>query len=237
LFNKRNLISFFIIYSSLALILLLIDFSITKINIKIYFILFVFIFIIFFAIIFFINKIKEQNYKSKIIREIPLFLEKLSNDLEKNISLKIALKNRIDNSLIADKIRKALIKVEKKGYSLEESLLSVADDYKLKQVFIHISDTVNTGSKDKVFSLRTLADSISQEQNYKLKNYATKLNLTTLVFVVVSAIVPALFLMFLLVGSNFLEISFSALSIIIIVCIVFPIIDMFLLLIMKSNMP
>jgi len=196
------------------------------------------VFIIYFFVIYFLYKIKFQNKQRQVNREIPFFLNNLANDIDKNISLKIALENRVDDSLIGEKIKQVLHKVNALGYSLSESLISVGiENIDLKRVFYQIEDILSTGSKNKADSLRTLSSSIVEKQNYQLKNYSTKLSLLSLIYIVVSAIVPALFLMFLLVGSNFLEISFSSITVIFIIVILFPIIDMFIFLVMKSNLP
>lgn len=237
IFTRKYLLLYGIVYLIIILLFFLIknllDFSyIYLLN------LFFMSFIIFFFIIFFKYKITLQNYHRQINKEIPFFLNNLANDVEKNISLKIALENRVDDSLIGKKIKKILHKVNVLGYSLSESLISFDTENKdLKRVFYQIEDVLSTGSKNKADALRTLSSNIIEKQNYKMKNYSTKLSLLSLIYIVVSAIVPALFLMFLLVGSNFLEISFSPLTIIFVIVILFPIIDMFIFLIMKSNLP
>ncbi len=238
IFTKKNILLFIIIYLCLCLIFFLLNYSIIKLSLTNLVWLFFFLLIIFISINFFKSKIAIHNYSRKINNELPFFLNNLANDLERSISLKISLENRVDDSVIGKKIEYALFKVSKQGYSLSESLVSVSLDHpELNRVFYQIQDIINFGSKNKANTLRTLADSLIEKQNYELKNYSTKLNLISLVFIVVSAIVPAMFLMFLLVGSNFLEISFSSLSIVLITIILFPVIDMFLLLVMKYNLP
>jgi len=238
IFSKKNLFLFIIIYFVIVLFFLLIDSVVFKVS-YIYLInFFIMLFFIFFFIVFFQYKIKEQNHQRQINKEIPFFLNNLANDLDKNISLKIALENRVDSSLIGQIIKQVLYKVNILGYSLSESFISVGvENSDLKRVFYQIEDVLSTGSLNKSDSLRTLSSSIIEKQNYLIKNYSTKLSLLSLLYIVVSAIVPALFLMFLLVGSNFLELSFTPLSVIFIIVILFPIIDMFIFLTMKANLP
>jgi len=236
-FLFKNIFKFLIIYLIAVFILLLIDFSIIKITLIYYVWLFVIFFLVYFSITFFILKIKSQNYSRLILKDLPFFLNNLANDLDRNMSLKIALENKVDNSIIGEKIKKALSLV-KKGHSLENSLYIVSkNSYDLNRTFNQLIDILRVGNKNKATNLRLLAESITEEQNYLIKKYATKLNLITLIFVIVSAVVPAMFLMFLLVASNFLEITFSSLTVIIVSVVLFPLIDMFLLLIMKSNNP
>lgn len=238
IFTKRNVFLFFIVYMILFLLFLLFDSVIISLDSSYLITLFFMYFIVHFFVIFFLYKIKSKDVERRINKEIPFFLNNLANDLDKNISLKLALENRVDDSLIGEKIKLVLYKVNIKGFSLSESLESVGiENTDLKRVFYQIDDILVSGSKNKADSLKTLADSIIEKQNYQLKNYSTKLGLLSLIYIVVSAIVPALFLMFLLVGSNFLEISFSPITIIFVIVILFPIIDMFIFLIMKANLP
>ncbi|MDD4049942.1 MAG: hypothetical protein PHX47_02930 [Candidatus ainarchaeum sp.] len=238
IFTRKNFLLFIILYLVILIIFLLIDSVVISLSYSYLFNLFIMFFFMFFFIIFFKYKIKLQNHQRQINKEIPFFLNNLANDLDKNISLKIALENRVDSSLIGQIIKKVLYKVDVLGYSLSESFISVGvENSDLKRVFYQIEDVLSTGSLNKSESLRTLSSSIIEKQNYLIKNYSTKLSLLSLIYIVVSAIVPALFLMFLLVGSNFLELSFTPLSVIFIIVILFPIIDMFIFLTMKANLP
>lgn len=237
-FTKKYFFLFFIIYFSLVLIFFLIDAVIFSLSYTFLINIFFMLFIIYFFIVYFSYKIKFQNYQREINKEIPFFLNNLANDLDKNISLKVALENRADNSHLGKKIKQIIHKVNHLGFSLSESLISAGFENKdLKRVFYQIEDILSTGSLNKAEALRTLSQSIIEKQNYEIKNYSTKLSLLSLIYIVVSAIVPALFLMFLLVGSNFLEISFSPVTVIFIIVILFPIIDMFIFLSMKANLP
>lgn len=193
-------------------------------------------FLMFFSIKYFIKKIKEHSYNQKIISEIPFFLINISNDLERNLSLKTCLENRSDNTIIGKKIRTALNLVKNYGFTLNQALLKVSKESKdLSVVFYQLEDVFSLGGKDRVSSLRILCDSFIEKQMNNFRSSSSKINFLSLIFIVCSAIVPAIFLIFTLVGSNFLAMSFSAFTIIFFTVIIFPLIDMFILLIMKSK--
>jgi len=196
------------------------------------------LFVLFFSIMFFIKRIKEQDAKSQLSRELPFFLNDLASDLEKNIPLKLSLEHQATKkTAIGKKIAKALELVSKKGYDLESALNQVSkDNLDLKRVVYQINDILQSGTINKSETFRILSNNFIEQQGLAMKNYSTKLNFLSLIFVVVSAIVPALFLMFFLIGSNFFEISFSVEGIIVITVVVFPIIDMFILLFMRANL-
>ena len=187
---------------------------------------------------FFVYKIKTQDEKTRILRELPFFLNSLASDLEKNIPLKLSLENQSRReTIIGKKIKQALELVLKKGYNLESALERIgADNKELERVIYQINDILQSGTKNKAETFRLLSHNFTDQQSIAIKNYSTKLSFISLIFVVVSAIVPALFLMFFLVGSNFFEISISNIGVILITLVLFPIIDMFILLFMRANL-
>ena len=180
-------------------------------------------FVLYFSTIYFIKKIKAQDNKTRILRELPFFLNNLASDIEKNMPLKLALENRAkQDSAIGKKIKKAMDLVVKKGYNLESALEeSTKDNKELQKVIYQINDILSSGTTNKAETFRILSNNFSEQQSIAIKNYSTKLNFISLIFVVVSAIVPALFLMFFLVGSNFFEISISKIGVIMITVVFF----------------
>ena len=60
---------------------------------------------------------------------------------------------------------------------------------------------------------------------------------TQLVFIAVSAIGPAMFASFIIIGSYFMQIQFSAIQIFLILVIVFPSIDLLVLITINSKTP
>jgi len=238
LFSRKNICICGIVLLSLSVLYFLVDYGIYPLDINYLFNLFLFSFFIFFSVTYFFQKIKLDEIKKKILQEIPFFLNNLGTDLSRNIPLKIALEARCDKSEIGRRIKVALGLVKHHGFNLLDALDEVSNDVpELKRVFYQVQDMVEMGSKNRDYALKTLADTIFEEQAQAMKRFSTKLNLLTLLFIVFSAIIPSMFLMFLLVGSNFLEISFSPIMIIFITVILFPIIDLFLLLLIRSNNP
>ena len=238
LFSKKNIFLYGIILFSLILIYFLLDYGVIQLSINYLWYIFLISFGIFFSTTYFLQEINKGSIKKEILREIPFFLNNLGTDLSKNIPLKIALESRCDDTEIGMRIKDALNLVKNHGFNLSDALQEVSSDVpELERVFYQIGDIMETGSKNREYSLKTLADTIFEEQAQNMKRFSTKLNLLTLLFIVFSAIIPSMFLMFLLVGSSFLEISFSPITIIFITVILFPIIDMFLLLIIRSNNP
>jgi len=59
----------------------------------------------------------------------------------------------------------------------------------------------------------------------------------SLVFIAVSAIVPAMFQSFILIGSYFMALSFTAEQVFIIIVVLFPIIDVGILMMINNKTP
>jgi len=238
LFSKPNLFLYFIFLGCLVVLFLVIDYGVYSLENKYLFYLSFFSFIIFFLITYFIQKIKLEITKKKIMQEIPFFLNNLGTDLSRNVPLKIALEARCDKSEIGLKVKSALDLVKNRGFNLIDALEDVSSDIpELERVFYQIQDIMDIGSKNREYALKTLSENVFEEQAQAMKRFSTKLNLLTLLFIVFSAIIPSMFLMFLLVGSSFLEINFSPITIILITVVLFPLTDMFLLLIIRSSNP
>ena len=74
-------------------------------------------------------------------------------------------------------------------------------------------------------------------QKSESKEFSGKIVMFSLVFIVLSAIIPALFQAFITVGSSFMEIPFEGFQVLIIVGVLFPLLDTLLLFYIKSSTP
>jgi len=240
IFTKKQFFLFLIIEFSFLLLYFLLNKRFLEITFfQLFFLLFS-VAISYFLIIYFLEIIKQRDLVKRIDQDLPYFLNNLANNLEKGISLKSALE--IESKIFENKdlgllLKQGLDKINKKGYSLEKafSALSIETE-NLSRSLYQITDTVTSGSTNKSDNLRTLSKTIIDKQKSDSKRYSTKLNFISLIFIVISAVVPAIFLMFFLIGASFLELSISKTTIIFVTVVLFPVIDLFLLLFMRANM-
>lgn len=239
IFTKKNIILYFIIYSFIFIILYFTSYFYFNIDLIYFIYSFIFLFIIYFVILYFRYKLSKQNIEKQINKDLPFFINTLSCDLENGIDLKRALLNNTKNdTIISKKIRSALFLVENKGYSLTKSLENINFENKnFKNFILQLLEIIENGSKDLSFSLKMISSSIIEENNLKLKKYSTKLNFITLIFIIISSIVPAMLIIFFLVGSMFFQLDYTIIEIIVIITIIFPILDMFLLFYLRSSIP
>ncbi len=90
------------------------------------------------------------------------------------------------------------------------------------------------GSPD---GLKRLTEELYLKQRIESKEFSSKMVVYSLIFIAISAIVPAMFQSFILIGSYFMKITLSSFQIFIIIIILFPLIDIIILFVINSKTP
>jgi hypothetical protein len=195
------------------------------------------IFILALKVFFYIIVIQDNS--KKINAELPFFINNLCNDLDKGINFKKSLENRVlDNSIISKDIKQALILTNGGKYSINETLLIISkNNIVLKDFIIQLLEVISFGAKNRSYSLKILASNVIKKQNLALKDFGTKLNFVTLLYIIFSSILPAMLLIFFIIGSNFFELDFSNLQIIFIIVVLLPLINMVIMFFIKNITP
>jgi hypothetical protein len=107
----------------------------------------------------------------------------------------------------------------------------------LKRALSQIVFVYEHAGKNKASAIRNLAREQLSVQRTQSKEFSSKLVVYSLLFIAVSVILPSLFQAVILIGSSFMEISFTPLQVVLIVTIVFPIVDVFALFFVKNKTP
>lgn len=138
-------------------------------------------------------------------------------------------------------LENTLTRYRTKGMPLDESFERLSSEVPtplvqrtvglLRHVHAHGS---TPASRD---ALRKMVEDVRTSQRTRWKSFAQKLVLLSLVFIGVSALVPALFLAFVTIGSRFLELSLTKNDIILIAWGIFPALDAGVLIMVYSQMP
>jgi len=195
------------------------------------------------------NKLKlpKLSWKGKcsgtigeIERDMPFLLTQIAIDLELGLPFENALKNaaKID-SAFGRWIRCVLVEVYKKGSSINDAFSKIVRRYNSQQLKRAISQLLaiyEEGLKD-VSGLRRIIKEILAEQHAKAKEFNGKLVVYSIILVTCSAVVPALFLAFTIVGGKILSLGLSAEDILLITTIGFPLLNVLIFLFIRSNMP
>lgn len=171
------------------------------------------------------------------------FLSLLLIELETHHSWEDALARAVEHTPfpLRPKLENALLRYRQKGMPLDESFERLSYDIQtpLVQRTIGLLRHVNAhgstpASRD---ALRKMVEDARAHQRTKWKSFAQKLVLFSLVFIGVSALVPALFLAFVTIGSRFLELSLTPGDILLISWGIFPLLDAGVLVMVYWQMP
>ncbi|MFA4907635.1 MAG: type II secretion system F family protein, partial [archaeon] len=138
--------------------------------------------------------------------------------------------------------RKALAEVKSRGSSVQEALFALSErsnSIAFKRSVAHLVGVYEQGGSKKSVaeSLRRIALEQLQTQRIEAKAFSQKLVVFSLMFIAISAIIPALFQAFIVVGSAFLEVSITPLQALLIPTVLFPSIDLGILIYVKSKTP
>lgn len=145
------------------------------------------------------------------------------------------------SSPLREQVEGILFRVEERGMSMDESIelfsrtwdssLCQRTSGVLRHAYAH-------GCTPPVLdAVKQLAEDVRQYHRLQWKTYAQKMVLYSLVFIGVSALVPALFLAFVTIGSRFLEMSLTSHDVLLFAWIGFPLIDAMVLGIVHIQAP
>lgn len=188
--------------------------------------------------------LKKKRKADLIDKELPFGLLNLSIEIGIENRFERALKNVCEKNrnFFGREIEVALLEISEGGVSVQEALINICarvESEPLKRAVMRIITIYEQGGsrKTKSTAIRSIAKEELSVQKSKSKEFSQKLVLYSVLFIVVSAVFPALFQAFIIVGSSFMKLDFSALQVIIIITIVFPLFDIGALLFIKSRTP
>ena len=192
-----------------------------------------------FVILIQIPLAKKKAYSKKVEAELPLFLLRLATEIRLGKSFTKAIKDScLEGGNVAEEFKKIVMDLDK-GASFQEALKKMNErlgSITIRRATSNLSNIQIQGTKD-TSGLKKLAKEMLLKQRIESKEFSGKMVVFALVFIAVSAIVPAMSQSFLLIGSFFMTIQFTALTAFLIVVIGFPAIDAAVLLMIESKTP
>ncbi len=185
---------------------------------------------------------EEQKRVNAFEAELPFALLSVAIQLEFGNSFERCLERvSLEKHGLVSESLKEIVKDCGSGKSVPQAISLQAAKWKSRQVrraFLLLKSAYEgNASKDPGFALKQLAKELLERQHSQAKTFSGKMVVFALLFVTISAIVPALFLSFLVIGSQFLEVSFSPLQVFLTVCIGFPLLDAALLYFIRAQTP
>lgn len=187
---------------------------------------------------------KKRNIAKYFEKELPFALSAMAVELNIKIPFEKCIENisKGNYGVVSKEFGKVSDEIKKSGSSFNEALLHLAeriDSLMLRRAISQIVAAYVQGNKDTNAGepLKKISSEILSRQKAESKEFSGKLVVFSLLFIAVSAIVPAIFQAFIIVGSMFLKLSFNALQIFLIVTVGFPLLDIGILIYIRSKTP
>ncbi len=190
-----------------------------------------------------IPKAKERRRAEEAEAGLPDALLRASVCLDLNQKFEKAVeKMACSPGALGREFRRALGECAK-GRPMKEALMGISErtgSRAVRRAMAQLAfsyEKMHTGKKGSGEALRALAKELFASQRIKLREFSGKMAMHSVLFIAVSAIIPALFESYSIVGSLFLEMTFSPQELFIIIAVVFPAIDALALLLFWAKTP
>lgn len=190
------------------------------------------------AIIWYYPKLKDEIKKGRIDREISITASRLGMLFSVGIGFIEAIKDvsRTDSE-IGKEFRYVLEETERGvpvPMALEHSAKRIDSRIYTKLINQLILEYKLGNNADNILRL---SKSISESQHMEMRKYSNNVSMYSMLLVTLSAILPAMFLSYLLMGSMFMKLSIGSMDALIIPGILFPLIDVALIGIIQIKKP
>jgi flagellar protein FlaJ len=154
--------------------------------------------------------VKAKSFAEEIDRKLPFALKDMMVEIKSGLTLYDALLNiaRSDYGLVSKEIRLA-VKAANAGIPLTNALKRVAQKTQsahFRRVLWQIITAIQSGASVEP-ALESAIKMINEEQEEKIKKYASDLNLIVLIYMLLASSLPAMTLPFLMILICFVSIQ------------------------------
>lgn len=171
-------------------------------------------------------------------KELPLALRALATELSINPSFEESLWSLEKGYGELSEDIKKIHRQTSQGLSIQEAILEWAEKSKSRQVKRAAMQIIfsyeNHGNPE---NLKQLSQELLEKQKNRMQEYSKKIVVYSLVFICVSAVLPALFQAYVIVGTSFMSQTVTPEQAFFIPVIGFPLIDGIVLLAINSKRP
>lgn len=187
--------------------------------------------------------VHQKKEKTKEFEKfLPFALLQAGIELNLGLSFEETIQSisRNNYGVLSEAFKKILMEV-RNGASMQEALMDLGrnfDSLLVKRALSRLIAVYWHGNrKREADSLKRLGEEILSRQKIEAKEFSGKMVMASLLFIAVSAIIPALFQAFVVVGSMIMDLGLSPLHALLVPVLVFPVIDLAVLLAIKSRTP
>jgi len=198
-------------------------------------------FLAFIALNYYPLHLKKEK-TSAFEKFLPFALLQASIELNLGLGFEEVMQSISKNNYgILSKAFKKALKETRNGKAMQQALIDLSNEFDslvVKRALSQLTAVYWHGNKNnEAESLKSLGNEILSRQKIEAKEFSNKMVMASLLFIAVSAIIPALFQAFVVVGSMIMDLSLSPLQALLIPVIAFPLIDLAVLLFIKSKTP
>ena len=182
---------------------------------------------------------KKKEHSTRVESDLPMLILRLAGEIKMGKNFNKAISDSCKEGGEASKEFLLVLNDMEKGASFQEALTEMNErmgSITIRRANSHLSNLNVQGTRD-VSGLKKLAGELLLKQRIESKEFSGKMVVFALVFIAVSAIVPAIFQSFILIGSYFMKISFSTFQIFLISAVVFPLADVAILMMIDKKTP
>jgi Flp pilus assembly protein TadB len=175
-----------------------------------------------------------------IEKDLPFALMNMGVELNIGMPFEKVLEKQAGKTEWGMEIGKAVRDVKYRGLSVQQALFKIparVESASLKRAVYRMIDLYEQGPEEQGEIMTRMAKELLARQKTEAKEFSGKMVMMSLLFIVVSAIVPALLLSFISVGSTFMDIDISPVFVLLFFTVVFPVVDLVLLLTIKEKTP
>lgn len=195
-----------------------------------------------FGLLLYYPKIKRRQYAGLVEAGIPFCLMNIAIELNLGVAFINALQHASDGKDVCAREFRAIVKeVREQGASVQEALRDFSeriDSRLVKRAVTQLLAAFEQGnSKNCGEPIKRIAAEILTRQRVESKLFSGKMVVSGMLFIAVSAIVPALFQSFSIVGSVILQMRFTAVQLFLIIVAGFPLLDIAVLFYIRSKTP
>jgi len=190
------------------------------------------------------DKYKSKNRAKQVEKELPFALMGMAIELNIGIRFEDALHHIATEGygILSQEIGKVHHEIIHNNAAVPEALREFGlriPSRAVKRTVSQLCHIYEQGNQQGMGgeSIKQLAHELLLLQKEESKKYSGKMVVFSLMFIAVSAIVPALFQAFIVVGSVFMSLDFTPIQILIIVAVLFPLVDIAVLLFIKNQKP
>ena len=194
------------------------------------------------GILLYYPRMQRKKYGQHVEACLPLTLLNIAVELNLGMPFIKAIEHAGKSKNCCGKeFRTVEMEIREQGASVQESLMHFAERVEsrlVKRAATQLAAAFEQGKGKKCGEpIKRIATEILTRQKLESKLFSGKMVVSSLLFIAVSAIVPALFQSFSIVGSVVLQLSFTAMQLFLIIVVLFPVLDLAVLLYIRSRTP